>query len=86
MGHPVHTLANAKKISEIHEVPLLRGTEAHERRSDLMDSPTFYARRGSTELSEYIGGLVARKETYKFQDAMQTDRATLFSFSCTHLW
>ena len=36
---------------------------------DLMDSPTFYARRGSTELSEYIGGLVARKETYKFQDA-----------------
>ena len=33
MGHPVlHTSANAKKCSEIHEVPLLKGTEAHERR------------------------------------------------------
>ena len=30
-----------------------------------MDLPAFYARR----VSEYIGGLVAAKETYKFQDA-----------------
>lgn len=47
---------------------------------DLMDLPAFYARR----VSEYIGGLVAAKETYKFQDA--DSLSLMHTHTYLHIW
>ena len=45
-----------------------------------MDLPAFYARR----VSEYIGGLVAGKETYKFQDA--DSLSLMHTHTYLHIW
>ena len=45
-----------------------------------MDLPAFYARR----VSEYIGGLVAAKETYKFQDADSLSLSCTLTLTCIY--